>query len=246
MPTRNQALYGHWKNKSDWPKHSAHFEGAHSAGWKVGVKMVSPPGADRRGGYLRTGGISLVRRGRERIQVEEKHRVVSSGNPSGSVCSGKTQVRDWQKQAGVKLRWALQPPRSLDFILTGRWGIVNERCRQKVRALGHHIHDRQICSLKCSSVYKLQAMFDGYLSMETGHGSEARTVCCWSIHIWPVQTQANWDVEKGSQVLNQGWTERPQKFFPNRRFHDSKTSPVAQLGSVAGELPWAANGLRLK
>lgn len=66
------------------PTHSAHFEGAHSAGWKVGVKILHrriPPGADRRGGYLRTGGISLVRRGKERTQVEEKHRVVSSGNP---------------------------------------------------------------------------------------------------------------------------------------------------------------------
>lgn len=33
-------------------------------------------------------------------------------------------------------------------------------------------------SLKRSSVYKMHAMFDGYSSVETGHDSEARTVCC--------------------------------------------------------------------
>lgn len=58
--------------------------------------------------------------------------------------------------------------------------------------------------------------------------------------------EAKWDVEKQNQVLDQGWTKGPLKFLPSRRSHDSKASPVAELGSVAGELLWAANGLRLK
>lgn len=82
--------------------------------------------------------------------------------------------------------------------------------------------------------------------MRTGRDSEAGTAPAGGVHTGPVWTQADWEVEKGSQVLDQGWTAGPSKFLPNQGFRDSEASPVAELGSGTEELPWAANGLRLK
>lgn len=54
---------------------------------------------------------------RKRIQVEVHTGSSLQVTPSGSVCSGKKWIRDSQKQAGIRIRRASQPSRSLDFIL---------------------------------------------------------------------------------------------------------------------------------
>lgn len=87
MPAVRKHPVGTGRTKVTDPKQCS--QGRIEGGMQKVLSLEDMPGVDRRRGSLMAHGISLVRRGRERIQVEETHRMVSSRNPKWLFVQGR-------------------------------------------------------------------------------------------------------------------------------------------------------------